>query len=136
MVVIGAAAVDVVSAPAQKTEENDATSQSTGLVAKTTVPGTTAIRLGGVARNVHEAAFKTGAKDAVLIAPIGKGDDPLAKILRDGLQRLGASQEGLIEMDGPTPSVNMILDKNGTLEVGVAATQLVEEMTWEQVSGV
>lgn len=134
LAVIGAAAVDIVSHPSQGVLGLDEAGYSSGLVAKTTVPGATAIRLGGVARNVHEAAFKCGATDAVLIAPIGRGNDPLAKILRDGLSQLGASQEGLVEMDGQTPSVNMILDKSGTLEVGVAATQLVEQMSWNQVS--
>lgn len=134
LAIIGAAAVDIVSLPGQAGSDNKKSGENTGLVAKTTVPGTTAIRLGGVARNVHEAAFKTGATDAVLIAPIGKGDDPLANILRDGLSQLGASHEGLIEMNGDTPSVNMVLDGNGTLAVGVAATQLVEQLTWNAVS--
>lgn len=133
LAVIGAAAVDIVSLPGQCKEYGGKFEETSGLIPKTTVPGTTAIRLGGVARNVHEAAFKTGAEDAVLIASIGKGKDPLANILRDGLKQLGSSQEGLIEMDGPTPSVNMILDERGTLEVGVAATQLVEQMSWSQV---
>lgn len=132
LAVVGCAAVDIVSKPALA-DSGRSESTMTTLTPGTTVPGTVDIRLGGVARNVHEAAFRSGASNAVLISPVGKGQDPLAAVLRDGLKALGATQEGLVEIEGHTPSVNMILDGRGTLQVGVAATQLVEQMAWKDV---
>lgn len=124
LAVVGAAVVDIVSRPNVLTD----------LVPETTVPGTTQMRPGGVARNVHEAAFRLGCEDAVLIAPIGRSDDPLAYVLEQGLASLGASHDSLVRMKGETPSVNMLLNSRGTLDHGVAATQMVEEMTWLHVS--
>lgn len=129
--VIGAAAVDIVSKPEQMLDSK--VPGGSGLLAGTTVPGDITLRLGGVARNVHEAAFKLGASDAILIAPVGRRDDPLATILEEGLKTLGASTDGLIPKSGQTPSVNLILDGNGSLQVGVAATQLVESLQGDEV---
>lgn len=124
LAVVGAAVVDIVSQP----------NISTDLVPETTVPGSTQMRPGGVARNVHEAAFRLGCEDAVLIAPVGRKDDPLAYVLEQGLASLGASHDGLVRMEGETPSVNMLLNSRGTLDHGVAATRMVEEMAWLHVS--
>ena len=124
LLVVGAAAVDVVSRPLS---EN----------AATTAPGSIELKLGGVARNVHEAAFKLGVEDALLVAPVGKSSngpkDPLASVLAQGLKELGASQAGLVEHEGSTPCVNIMLDERGDLASGVASTGLVEDMTGPQV---
>lgn len=120
LAVIGAAAVDIVSRPISPNLH-------------TTAPGTVSFTLGGVARNVHEAAFRLGIRNAQLIAPVGTGSDPLKAVLRDGLASLGCRTDGLLEMDGRTPCVNMTLDENGDLAAGVAQTELVEDMTAEQV---
>ena len=125
LLVVGAAAVDIVSRPLSQN-------------AATTAPGSIDLKLGGVARNVHEAAFKLGVRDALLVAPVGKSSDgatdPLASVLARGLRELGASQAGLIELEGLTPCVNMMLDDKGDLASGVASTNLVETMTGPQVS--
>jgi hypothetical protein len=54
-------------------------------------------------------------------------------VLAQGLQELGASQAGLIELEGATPCVNMMLDEKGDLASGVASTGLVEAMSGSQV---
>ena len=70
----------------------------------------------------------------MLHAPVGNGSDPLKAVLRDGLTSLGARSDGLLEMQGRTPCVNMSLDENGDLAAGVAQTDLVEQLTGVQVS--
>lgn len=72
--------------------------------------------------------------DAQLIAPTGLGSDPLKAILQEGLMTLGARSDGLIELEGQTPCVNMTLDEKGDLAAGVAQTDLVEQMTSAEVS--
>lgn len=89
--------------------------------------------VGGVARNVFEAVFKMGVKDALLIAPVAKGHDFLASILQQSLRQMGARTDGLLAMDGRTPCVNMILNAQGDLVSGVADTVLAEEVSPQQV---
>lgn len=125
--------MDIVSRPTPSVDPLTSGSISGHLTPGTTVPGTTELRPGGVARNVHEAAFKLGCEDAALIAPIGKSSDPLALILEQGLVSFGAGTEGLVRLQGETPSVNMLLNATGTLDRGVAATQMVEKMSWKDV---
>ena len=121
LAIVGAAAVDIVARPNSPN-------------AHTTAVGSIALTLGGVARNVFEAAFKSGVHDAVLIAPVGKeGQDPLAGLLVGGLESLGASSAGLIPMSGRTPSVNMMLDETGDLHAGVADIAMAEAVQGEQV---
>ena len=120
LVVIGAAAVDIVSRPDRH-------------AVQTTTPGTISITPGGVARNVFEAAFYLGVSEALLISPIGAKQDTLGMTLKQGLQMMGADTRGLVEVDGQTPVVNILLDEQGQLLTGVADTDLVERMTGLQV---
>ena len=120
LIVIGAAAIDIVSRPSSN-------------ALRTTAAGSIALSLGGVARNIFEAAYRLGIRDALLIAPVGNKHDALEVMLKQGLETLGTTLRGLVKVAGRTPAVNMMLDSQGELLGGVADTGLAEEMTGSMV---
>ncbi|KZS95964.1 indigoidine synthase A-like protein [Sistotremastrum niveocremeum HHB9708] len=118
LLVIGAAALDI-------------TTQPDGSIpfvvdSRVTVPGKVNLSLGGVARNVAEAAHRvltdptqTGETSPVLlIAPVG--GDLFASAIRSGMQMIGMRTEGLYQRAHKTPVCAMHLDNEGELRNGVA----------------
>lgn len=120
LVIIGSAAVDI-TAQAASGNESDSVSGS-----HTTVPGTVSLNLGGVGRNVAEAAHRTlssrlgrDSDASILISPIGH--DSFGRLLKNEMQRIRMRTDGLIHMDSVRTAIcNMVLDRAGGLTGGVA----------------
>ncbi|KIK94082.1 hypothetical protein PAXRUDRAFT_33730 [Paxillus rubicundulus Ve08.2h10] len=124
IIVVGCAAVDITSQPQAITE----------LDFKTTCPGKVSVSLGGVARNIAEAAHRvmSGAigEDAatLLVAPVG--DDAFGSVITDSTESLGMRTGGLVPIKGQRSSVcNLFLDAQGELQSGIADMDLT--LAWE-----
>lgn len=131
--VIGSAALDITS---------KASSLGSNLsdIHHSTVPGSTNISLGGVARNVAEAAHRMSPSPSVmLISPIGA--DPFGTMLTEQMEAMGMRTDGLIKLssnDSLSSSVrtavcNMVLDQNGGLVGGVADMDIISSMQPQSV---
>ncbi|KDQ16278.1 hypothetical protein BOTBODRAFT_30983 [Botryobasidium botryosum FD-172 SS1] len=138
VLIAGATAVDIIS-QASPTRSGDKS-----LIAASTVPGKVSLALGGVARNVAEAAHRLLPHPhmALLVSPVG--DDAFAELVRSKTQGIGMRADGFVS--GPeeaagdgsvvvrsTPVCNMVLDGSGELVGGVADFSAVEEMGAEEV---
>ncbi|KAI0788479.1 indigoidine synthase A-like protein [Abortiporus biennis] len=129
LMVVGSAAVDVTA---------QALISDPSLASQSTVPGSVSLSLGGVGRNIAEAAHqllsksKQYANSTVLVAPIG--DDPFGRLLVDEMKHSGLRTDGLIqEKSGRTAVCNMVLDTNGNLVSGVADMDLVHDLDAKSV---
>ncbi|KAH7883537.1 indigoidine synthase A-like protein [Phlebopus sp. FC_14] len=123
LVVAGSASVDIT---AQLWE-------TSGIEQKTTFPGRVSMSLGGVARNIAEAAHAllSGAAEGhcttLLVAPVG--EDGFGKMITDSTGLLGMRTDGLVTLKGQRSSVcNLLLDAQGGLQCGVADMDLTQ--TW------
>lgn len=109
IVVVGVAALDI-------------TARAVLPLANTTSPGTVQMTLGGVGRNVAEAATRLSAdrNDVKLIA--STASDPLGAVVRLRLAETGMRTDGLIDIgaSGRTPTCSIVLDHTGQLIGGVA----------------
>ena len=129
VVVVGCAAVDV-------------TSQVEVLIRpdqKSTYPGRVSVSLGGVARNIAEAAHRvmsgsTGNNaTTLLVAPIG--DDEFGKLISTMTESLGMRADGLMSMEGRRSAVcNLLLDSHGELQCGVSDMDLPHVCESDRVS--
>ncbi|KAI0961648.1 hypothetical protein AcV7_000695 [Taiwanofungus camphoratus] len=132
LVVFGSAAVDITAQA-----RSESADPSVGL--QSTVPGSVSLTLGGVGRNVAEAAHRTltshtGVWQAstLLVSPIG--DDPFGYLLVDEMRRIGMRTDGLIQTDGPRSSVcNLVLDSEGSLMGGVADMDIINTLDKDTV---
>ena len=138
--VIGGAAVDITS------KVDPSTSLST--IRHSTVPGSVASTLGGVARNVAEAAHRIrtssnplNKEDIMLISPLGR--DSFGSLLKEETAALGMRTDGF---SYPTPNssptgasssrtavCNMVLDSRGDLVGGVAYMDIIASMQFKEV---
>jgi pseudouridine-5'-phosphate glycosidase/pseudouridine kinase len=132
LIVIGSAAVDV-SAQATALSEG-ATSSSI----RSTLPGTVRFSLGGVGRNIAEAAHRiltSYSRDmssaTLLVSPVG--DDPFGRLLVDETRRLGMRTDGLMSHDNRSAVCNMVVDSRGELIGGVADMDIIQSLHGEQV---
>ncbi|KAH9044719.1 indigoidine synthase A-like protein [Lactarius pseudohatsudake] len=132
LVVVGAAAVDVV---AQARTIPDADS-SCGR--HSTSPGTVALHLGGVGRNIAEAAhrvsvskFQSRPSETVLVSSVG--DDSLGRLLMEEMRRIGMRTNGVITSGEKSAVCNMVLDGFGNLIGGVADMDIVHSIEPEMV---
>jgi len=123
-IVVGCAAVDITSQPQAATE----------LDLNTTLPGKVSVSLGGVARNIAEAAHRvmSGAigegAATLLVAPVG--DDAFGSMITDLTESLGMRTDGLMPIHGQRSSVcNLFLDAQGELQSGIADMDLT--LAWE-----
>jgi pseudouridine-5'-phosphate glycosidase/pseudouridine kinase len=124
VIVVGCAAVDITSQPQAATE----------LDFNTTFPGKVSVSLGGVARNIAEAAHRvmSGAigegAATLLVAPVG--DDAFGSMIVDLTESLGMRTDGLMPIHGQRSSVcNLFLDAQGELQSGIADMDLT--LAWE-----
>lgn len=127
---IGGAAVDVVSKASPRTGES---------IKQSTVPGTISNALGGVGRNMAEAAHRlttasndgTGG-DVLLVSPIG--NDLYGHKIKNGTGSMGMRLDGLIaKQTNRTAVCNMVLDEQGDLVGGVADMEINDALTFEDV---
>ncbi|KAI0094835.1 indigoidine synthase A-like protein [Irpex rosettiformis] len=130
LVVVGCTALDVTS-KANSTIDAALSSQST-------VPGMVQTSLGGVGRNMTEAAYRllslpshTKHDKVVLVSPIGQ--DVFGRMLVEETTRIGMRSDGLSQMEGQRSAVcNMVVDANGDLISGVADMTIIQAFTGAQ----
>ena len=130
LVVVGSSAVDITAQVIKTAAFNT----------HSTVPGSVRMTLGGVARNVAEAAHRrlsasmlplTGS--AVLVSAVG--DDSFGRLLTEESKQIGMRTDGLLPVaNGRTAVCNMMLDSNGGLAGGIADMDIVESLDAESVS--
>ncbi|KAF5355714.1 hypothetical protein D9756_003724 [Leucocoprinus leucothites] len=128
LIIVGSAAIDV-------TARADASTDSS-LVQNSTVPGKIALSVGGVARNMAEAAHRILTAQelptsSLLVAPVG--EDGFGKLLVDETEKLGMRTDGLLKNDGSTAVCNMVLDSVGNLTGGVADMEITQALIDEQI---
>lgn len=124
LVIVGCAAVDITSQPLT---DSDLGHQST-------TPGKVSISLGGVGRNIAEAAHRVLSSygnefsaATLLVSPIG--DDSFGRLLSEETRMLGMRTDGLIPVHGGRSSVcSLLLERSGGLRSGVADMDLVRNM--------
>ncbi|KZT30599.1 indigoidine synthase A-like protein [Neolentinus lepideus HHB14362 ss-1] len=123
LAILGASAIDISAHP----------HPSADLQAHSTSPGSIALSLGGVARNVAEAAFRLSspppASPVALVSPVGQ--DAFGRVLLDELARIGMRTDGLVRA-GRTAVCNMVMDAKGGLVGGVADMGGVETLQGEE----
>lgn len=131
VVIIGCAALDITA------QENPDTNSA--LARHSTAPGQVRLSLGGVARNIAEAAHrviqaKFPALSSMLLAPIGR--DAFGHLLVDEHAGFGMRTDGLVRLgEVPTAVCSMVLDSAGTLVGGVADMSIMDSVTGADVSG-
>ncbi|KAG1757629.1 Indigoidine synthase A like protein-domain-containing protein [Suillus lakei] len=124
LIIVGCAAVDITSQPLT---DSDLGHQSTS-------PGKVSMSLGGVGRNIAEAAHRVlsscGSEFSaatLLVSPVG--DDSFGRLLREETRMLGMRSDGLISVHGGRSSVcSLLLERSGGLRAGVADMDLVRDM--------
>ena len=127
--VIGSAAADITA------RANSDTS-----LEQSTVPGTVSMTLGGVGRNIAEAAHRVlssslprSARETILVAPVG--DDLFGSLVIDGTEKLGMRSDGIVRVDDARSAVcNMVLNSSGDLVGGVADMNIAYELDPAAVS--
>ena len=129
--VMGSAAVDITS---------QASDGSLALGRQSTSPGRVTTSLGGVGRNISEAAHRILASSSsslshatLLLSPVG--NDGFGRLIAEESGRLGMRTDGLLSMPSQRSAVcNMILDGVGNLIGGVADMGIIESLPVETVS--
>ncbi|KAL5495381.1 hypothetical protein ACEPAI_844 [Sanghuangporus weigelae] len=126
LIVIGAAAVDVTGRVSRGLVQ---------VISQTTAPGTVVLTVGGVARNMAEAAHRVlsagpGAQpDAtLLVSPIGRKDE-FSSFIVDEHDLLGMRHDGLLRTSEHRTAVcDMVLDASGALVGGVADMDIIRNV--------
>ncbi|OAX44241.1 hypothetical protein K503DRAFT_852805 [Rhizopogon vinicolor AM-OR11-026] len=124
LIVVGCAAVDITSQPLT---DSDLGHQSTS-------PGNVSMSLGGVGRNIAEAAHRVLSSyghefpaATMLVSAIG--DDSFGRLISDETRMLGMRTDGLIPVHGGrSPVCSLLLERSGGLRAGVADMDLVRNM--------
>jgi pseudouridine-5'-phosphate glycosidase/pseudouridine kinase len=115
LLIVGSAAIDI-TARAQVGVDD-------ALIMHSTAPGNVSLSLGGVARNIAEAAHRVIASDSPQHSPLlvsAIGHDHFGRFLISETAEIGMRVDGLVKSDKRTPICNMILDSSGGLIGGVA----------------
>jgi pseudouridine-5'-phosphate glycosidase/pseudouridine kinase len=129
LIVIGSAAVDITSRARPASSGSDDGKNST-------LPGSVSVSLGGVARNISEAAYRTLTAKAPELGHITAlvscvGNDLFGHLLVGEMQRIGMRTDGLVAGTGRTAVCNLVLDDAGDLVGGVADMDIVRELADE-----
>jgi pseudouridylate synthase / pseudouridine kinase len=120
LVVVGSAAVDITARAA---------TVDASLSIHSTSPGNVALSLGGVGRNVAEAAHRVIAKPHAVQLISAIGVDSFGRLMHDETARIGMRTDGLVEVPSARTAVcNMVLDGKGDLVSGVADMDVVDEL--------
>jgi pseudouridylate synthase / pseudouridine kinase len=140
---VGATAVDITS---------HADPFTTELISKSTVPGQVSISLGGVARNMAEAAHRslslspTSSHSSVpsesshspttlLVSPLGQ--DMFGTLIQEQTASMGMRTDGFLHTDARKSLVcNMVLSEDGGLVGGVADFSALSTFGSGEVSSV
>ena len=125
--VIGSIAVDVIA-------HADVISDIGGSRGRhSTSPGTVGLHLGGVGRNVAEAAFRVStskfrAQPSATVLVTSVGDDSLGRLLLEETRRIGMRTDGIVTTQRRSAVCNMVLDGSGNLVGGVADMDVVQSI--------
>ncbi|OBZ88768.1 hypothetical protein A0J61_03189 [Choanephora cucurbitarum] len=126
LLVIGGIALDI-TATVGKTA---ATS-----ILHTSTPGHVAQTLGGVGRNVAEAAWRTGAKNVKLISVVG--DDLAGESVRKGMETIGMTTEHIHTLKNqPTAVYNALHSNDGQLIAAVADMNIFDSLEPSKVTSI
>lgn len=132
LAVIGSAAVDITA--------NSVLASNADLGRHSTAPGNVSLTLGGVARNIAEAAHRVlasipdeSSSPTLLISPVGV--DSFGKLLTSETRAIGMRTDGLLKRASVqrTAVCNMVLDNRGDLISGVADMEITETFAPEEV---
>ena len=107
------------------------------LAPHSTIPGTVNLTLGGVARNIAEAATRVTTTaypgtSSLLVAPIG--EDSFGHVLAEQISRTGMRTDGLVPMHEHTAVCNMVLDGQGALIGGVSDMDITDGFSPDSAS--
>ncbi|KAI8098074.1 Ribokinase-like protein [Gilbertella persicaria] len=93
----------------------------------TSTPGHVKQSLGGVGRNVAEAAWRTGGKDVKLVSVVG--DDLAGESVRQGMKAIGMSTEYIQTLKNqPTAVYNALHSNDGQLVAAVADMNIFDHI--------
>ena len=134
--VIGSAAVDIISKANAVSDTDDSRGRHS------TSPGTVGLHLGGVGRNVAEAAhristskFRVQPSATILVSSVG--DDSLGRLLLEETRMMGMRTDGIVTTHQRSAVCNMVLDGSGNLVGGVADMDSVRsiqpDMVWRYI---
>jgi len=128
LIVVGSAAVDITSQADPSTDPS--------LAKNSTAPGKVSLSIGGVARNMAEAAHRILAAQelqtsCLLVSTVG--EDGFGKFLVEETEKLGMRTDGLLRNDRSTAVCNMVIDSAGNLVGGVADMEITHALIDEQV---
>ena len=106
------------------------------VISQTTAPGTVTLTVGGVARNLAEAAHRvlSSGPDAqpdatLLVSPIGRNDE-FSSFIVDEHDLLGMRHDGLLRTSEQRTAVcDMVLDTSGALVGGVADMDIIRNVS-------
>lgn len=109
------------------------------LGSQSTVPGAVSLSLGGVARNVAEAAHRVltahstdRSLDTLLISPLG--NDSFGHLLVNETERMAMRTDGFMSIqDGRSAVCNMVLDTHGSLIGGIADMDIIKSLDVQRV---
>lgn len=134
LLIVGSAAVDI-SSQATDSEAADAT-----LGQHSTSPGIVSVALGGVGRNIAEAAHRilsvqpSGMSNRVMLVSV-IGEDTFGRIISDEMDSVRMRIDGLVKKAGTRSAVcNMILDAGGSLTRGIADMDNIKNLRGDEVS--
>ena len=112
-----------------------AETHDSGDILKTTAKGAVRSSLGGVGRNVAEAAHRslpTPDSHVLLVSPVGQ--DQFGSQLRATMGNIGMRTDGLVQvMEERTPVINMVLLGDGGLLGGVADVDIADKISSDEV---
>lgn len=112
-----------------------AETKNSGDILKTTSKGAVRNSLGGVGRNVAEAAHRLlprADSDVLLISPVGQ--DQFESQIQAAMDNIGMRTDGLVQvMEGRTPVINMVLLGDGSLIGGVADISIADKISSKEV---
>jgi len=128
LIVVGSAAVDIIAQADLNTDPS--------LAKNSTASGKVSLSVGGVARNMAEAAHRILTAQelqasCLLVAPVG--EDGFGKFLIQETEKLGMRTDGLLRNGRSTAVCDMILDSAGNLIGGVADMEIIDALIDEQV---
>ena len=105
-----------------------------GDILKTTSKGAVRNSLGGVGRNVAEAAHRLlprSDSDVLLVSPVGQ--DQFESQIQGAMRTIGMRTDGLVRVEGRTPVINMVLLGDGSLIGGVADISIADKISSKEV---
>ncbi|KAI0322659.1 indigoidine synthase A-like protein [Amylostereum chailletii] len=133
LIVVGSAAIDITAQAA----DVSGTNQNRGL--HSTSPGSISLSLGGVGRNIAEAAHRIlsstspSLQDATALVS-SVGSDSFGRLLTEEIGRVGMRTDGLVVNDSARSAVcNMVVDGAGDLIGGVADMGIIRDLNSHQV---